>query len=142
LHTPVNDVRQTGQFLRDHCNFQTEVVENPGKKKIEALLEHIAAEGCREDTPVLIYFAGHGTADESKDGIKGYLIPADAEPGNRETYIEMEDVAAALEKMPCRHLLLVLDCCFGGSFRWAEKSDRATLAATDTAYNKVWAFSR
>ena len=25
----------------------------------------------------------------------------------------------ALERLPCRHLLIVLDCCFAGSFRWA-----------------------
>lgn len=134
LKTPVNDVHAIGAFLSNHCNFHTEIIENPGKKKIEALLSHIAAEGCGEDTPVLIYFAGHGTADESREGIKGYLIPADAEPGNRDTYIDMADVAAALASMPCRHLLLVLDCCFGGSFRWAEKTNNLTLGVNDHAF--------
>jgi hypothetical protein len=31
----------------------------------------------------------------------------------------MERVRQALSRLSCKHLLVVLDCCFAGSFRWA-----------------------
>ncbi|RWX45286.1 ABC-type nitrate/sulfonate/bicarbonate transport system, ATPase component, partial [Candidatus Electrothrix aarhusensis] len=29
----------------------------------------------------------------------------------------------ALEALPCRHMLAILDCCFAGAFRWSSKRD-------------------
>src|SRR5690606_20444963 len=52
------------------------------------------------------------------DGPEGYLIPADARPDDPSTYIAMADLHRWLESLPCRHLLVVLDCCFAGSFTW------------------------
>ena len=31
----------------------------------------------------------------------------------------MAEFQEALDRLPCRHLLVILDCCFAGSFRWA-----------------------
>ena len=33
----------------------------------------------------------------------------------------MAELQDALQALPCRHLLLVLDCCFSGAFQWASR---------------------
>ncbi len=68
---------------------------------------------------VLIYFAGHGYLD-SQQG-EGYWIPSDARrsvtgrPSN-EDWIWNTIVARILDTSPARHILLVSDSCYSGSF--------------------------
>uniref|UniRef100_UPI004056D460 nSTAND1 domain-containing NTPase n=1 Tax=Candidatus Electrothrix sp. TaxID=2170559 RepID=UPI004056D460 len=35
----------------------------------------------------------------------------------------MTELHEALEALPCRHMLAILDCCFAGAFRWSSKRD-------------------
>ncbi|MBH8577024.1 caspase family protein [Nostocaceae cyanobacterium CENA369] len=76
-----------------------------------------------KDDRLLFYFAGHGIALdalESQEGPVGYLIPQDAKSGDSSTYLPMQELHDALNALPCRHLLAILDCCFAGAFRWAS----------------------
>ena len=58
---------------------------------------------------------------DGDDGPAGYLVPADADPADLKTLIPMAELQDALQALPCRHLLLVLDCCFSGAFQWASR---------------------
>jgi WD40 repeat protein len=72
---------------------------------------------------LLFYFAGHGIALdalENQEGPVGYLIPQDAVSGDSSTYLPMQELHDALNALPCRHMLAILDCCFAGAFRWAS----------------------
>ena len=73
-----------------------------------------------ESDRLIVYFAGHGVPKNSDEGPTGYLVPHNAESGKEETFLPMTDVWAALEKLECHHLLIILDCCFAGQFRWAS----------------------
>ncbi|MBE8971201.1 caspase family protein, partial [Nostocales cyanobacterium LEGE 12452] len=76
-----------------------------------------------ESDRLLFYFAGHGIALdalENQEGPVGYLIPQDAISGDSNTYLPMQELHDALNALPCRHLLAILDCCFAGAFRWAS----------------------
>ena len=79
------------------------------------------------DDRVLFYFAGHGIAADGDDGPAGYLVPADADPHDLKTFIPMAELQDALQALPCRHLLLILDCCFSGAFQWASHPRLGTL---------------
>ncbi|WP_017315154.1 nSTAND1 domain-containing NTPase [Mastigocladopsis repens] len=75
------------------------------------------------DDRVLFYFAGHGIALEAlenQEGPVGYLIPQDATLGDSTTYLPMQELHDALNALPCRQMLAILDCCFAGAFRWAS----------------------
>ena len=50
---------------------------------------------------------------------KGFLVPQDADPADRDTLLPMTDLHAWLTALHCRHMLAILDCCFAGAFRWA-----------------------
>jgi hypothetical protein len=79
---------------------------------------------------LLLYVAGHGIALDGDDGPEGFLIPADARADDRSTFVAMADLYAWLEALPCRHLLVILDCCFAGAFTWYGRRNLAPIGAT------------
>jgi hypothetical protein len=69
---------------------------------------------------LLIYFAGHGIARSSDTGPEGYLVPQDGDISNPNSLLRMGELNQWLSQLECRHLLVILDCCFAGTFRWAS----------------------
>jgi WD40 repeat protein len=73
---------------------------------------------------LLIYFAGHGLAHtDEQHNLSGYLLPADARRDEPSSYWPMDSLREALGRLSCRHLLLVLDCCFAGAFPRSASRD-------------------
>lgn len=82
---------------------------------------------------LLIYFAGHGiTRHISEKGPQGFLIPQDADVKNPDSLLPMQELYENLNRLECRHLLLILDCCFAGMFRWANT--RKVIAIPETIH--------
>lgn len=125
LHTPLQDISDLGQILKTNYCYTVHTCENPGLSNLQAFMQQITWETQNidnfEDAFVLIYFAGHGVAQDSEAGIRGYLIPADGKRDDKATWFSMTDLLKVVESLPCRHTLLLLDCCFSGSLRWASK---------------------
>ncbi len=91
------------------------------------------------DNPFLVYFAGHGVAEgDGSQGPQGYLIPQDAELGKPDTWLSMDTFRAALDALACRHLLVVLDCCYAGAFRWATATRDISLVGAQPLYESVY----
>ncbi|HET9621244.1 MAG TPA: caspase family protein, partial [Kofleriaceae bacterium] len=124
LSTPVRDAEALAATLGDHHGYEIRLVRDreASRAGLRALLEVELPAALDEHRPVLIYFAGHGMATDSLDEPRGYLVPADGD-SNVDSLLAMEDVARALDRLPSRHLLLVLDCCFAGAFRWSAGRD-------------------
>ena len=122
LDTAARDATAIGALLQDEHDYVTQV-RCDGEADLAGLTqlfsETLPATVTADDR-VVIYFAGHGIAQDGDDGPTGFLVPVDATPDDRASLLPMVDVLRALETLPCRHLLLVLDCCFAGSFRWAS----------------------
>jgi WD40 repeat protein/uncharacterized caspase-like protein len=122
LQTAVNDARKLAEVLAHHQHFRVyPPLLNAKGAEIRQLLEKTLAEKVGGDDRVFFYFAGHGIAADGEDGPAGYLVPADADPTDRKTFIPMEDLHKKLDELPCRHLLLILDCCFSGAFKWSSQ---------------------
>lgn len=129
LKTPLNDIRDLGQLLQTSYGYAVFDCQNPTLDGLRAFLMQMKTEAQRtavelpqgESFSVLLYFAGHGIATDSETGVKGYLIPADAQRTDAKTWLPMSELLDALEALPCRHSLILLDCCFSGSLRWASK---------------------
>lgn len=117
LDTPVRDAKAMAALLRERHGFETELLADPTAVEIKAFIERIQIENTVEDARVLVYFAGHGIQRDSVLGFKGYFVPADAQPGNDASMVAMELLEEALRMVKARHLLVVLDCCFAGTFR-------------------------
>jgi hypothetical protein len=123
LRTAVSDARRLAEVLAEQHHFVVHppLIDARGET-LRALLRETMAGLVSVDDRVLFYFAGHGIAADGDDGPAGYLVPADADPTDRSTFIPMTELQEALEVLPCRHLLLILDCCFSGAFKWSSRT--------------------
>ncbi|MGB5712993.1 MAG: caspase family protein, partial [Waterburya sp.] len=83
------------------------------------MLEEFLPSQIQSSDRLIFYFAGHGIALNGDDGPEGFLIPQDARLGDTRSYLPMVRLQKALNKLPCRHFLTILDCCFAGAFRWS-----------------------
>ena len=121
LSTAVNDASALAEKLENLHGYQVHrPLLNATKADIMRLLHDDLPKLVGTDDRVLFYFAGHGIALDGDEGPNGYLVAADTQPGVKETLISMNDLHDALTSLPCRHGLLILDCCFSGAFKWSS----------------------
>ncbi|MEO6037921.1 MAG: caspase family protein, partial [Saprospiraceae bacterium] len=121
LQTPLPDAQALEKLLREQHGFQTTLLANPTKAEMEALFAKIRQENVEADGRVLVYYAGHGIQQDSAYGLKGYILPVDAQAGDDDSKVGMAELNDLLCALPARHVLLVLDCCFAGAFRMASR---------------------
>ncbi len=121
LRTATADARAVAAALeQDHGYRDPITLLDAGAKHddVRHLLEETLPELVEPESALVLYFAGHGVAMDGDDGPQGYLMPQDADVNRPDTWLRMSDFRQTLEALTCRHLLVVLDCCFAGSFRW------------------------
>jgi uncharacterized caspase-like protein len=86
------------------------------------------------DSSVLVYFSGHGTEYLGTT----YILPTDAitftppniYSSNFSSFISPSELWAALDALPCRNRILILDTCYSGGF----VTDTGTLDAAPQNY--------
>lgn len=128
LQTPVPDATALAEVLRDRFGYEVwlRTDEQASREKLCDLLTKELPQRLakREDTRLLFYFAGHGHAQEGEayEGPVGYFFPHDARR-NAESFLPMRKVFDALNGLPCRHFLAILDCCFAGAAFWDSSRD-------------------
>ncbi|MEJ1929807.1 caspase family protein [Nostoc sp. NIES-2111] len=128
LNTAKPDAETLADILKDDYKYQVELITDNTERKptlneLENLLTKWLPEQLQspaENNRLLFYFAGHGMALESDDGPRGFLLPQDANPKNPETFLSMQVLHDALIALSCHHLIVILDCCFAGTFRWSS----------------------
>lgn len=127
LSTAVNDAKHLSQILENKHEYQVKCLTNEQAtfKAIQNYLENELPEQIKqhEDKQIrlLFYFAGHGTAPQGEDGEAGYLLPQDAQNGKTNTFLSMKEIYDNLIELECHHLLIILDCCFAGAFRFGTR---------------------
>ncbi len=124
LRNAVRDVQAVAQVLREAHGYETRLLldEAATRQGILSQLASLATE-VSPDTRLVIYFAGHGLAEETAaedGGPQGFLLPQDASRDDPATLLPMVEIEGLLSRLPCQHLLLLLDCCFAGAFRWSK----------------------
>ncbi len=124
LLNAVRDIEAVGRVLHERYGYEVELVrdEQATRKTLRERMERLA-QTLNELDRLVLYFAGHGLADELREdvpGPQGYLLLHDADVKDASTYLPMSELQALLKGLRCRHLLLLLDCCFAGAFRWSQ----------------------
>ena len=66
------------------------------------------------DDRIFVFFAGHGTTRRGMRGEVGYLTPVDADIDQISTLIRWDDLTRNIELIPAKHILFVMDACYGG----------------------------
>ncbi len=129
LQTAVNDAQHLAHLLQTAHGYDVALYldQDATLERLQTLLQATLPQQVGPEDRLLIYFAGHGIALNQEDGPAGYLVPQDAQPGKSQTYLSMQTFHDALASLPCRHLLVILDCCFAGAFRWSSFRDILTM---------------
>jgi uncharacterized caspase-like protein len=66
------------------------------------------------DDRIIFFFAGHGHTLSGRRGEVGYLVPYDGKPDNLSTLIRWDELTRNAELIPAKHMLFVMDACYGG----------------------------
>lgn len=108
------------------------------------ILEELVRFGERleETDRFLFYFAGHGLAPRDEAGARrGYLVPYGVRRDDPASLLSMEALNAALAgeggpALRARHVLVILDCCFAGAFRWATRDVAVQSRLHESQYRR------
>ena len=122
LNTAKADAERLAEILKDKHGYDCllRVNEEVSLDRLKRLLEDELPQMVGENDRVLFYFAGHGVATNGDDGPEGYILPQDAKLENDTTFLQMTELNRSLCALKCRHMLVILDCCFAGAFRWSS----------------------
>ncbi|MEW8183571.1 MAG: caspase family protein [Candidatus Thiodiazotropha endolucinida] len=115
----VSDAEEISSLLTSDFGFEEENVTLLLDK--EATKESIFKEFLRFtnddiglDDRVLVFFAGHGYTRNGRRGEVGYLVPSDANMVDFSTLIRWDDLTRNSELVPAKHMLFIMDACYGG----------------------------
>ena len=132
LGTAVDDAKAIAQLLKDEYKYSQiwELFDEQATYEgIKTLLNETLPKEVIKGDRLLFYFAGHGITRKGKDGSPaGYLIPQNAkvnlqnaENDQSENFLPMQELYDAFKTINSHHLLVILDCCYAGMFRWATR---------------------
>lgn len=119
LQYAVNDAKEVKELLTQELGFNDENIiyltdceatkENITRKFISFTDDNIGA-----DDRVFVFFAGHGHTREGIRGDVGFLVPYDADMDDFSTFIRWDDLTKNAELIRAKHILFVMDACYGG----------------------------
>lgn len=136
LRYAVADAKAVAQTLKQRGYEVTELYnERATRRAIESELRTRLPRKVGEQDRVLIFYAGHGQDETVKGGKPmGYLLPADGEKDDiPATGVSMGTVRELADALPAKHVLFLLDVCFGGI---AGTLTRGSPQAVTDAYLK------
>ncbi len=116
LINPVFDARTIASELEDNYNTYVDLVENPTLNEAVGRIREYARKKYDDNDYLLIFFAGHGTYDEVFK--EGYVVFRDSKTDDvaKSTYMSHSNLRTMINNIPCNHIMLVMDVCFGGTF--------------------------
>ncbi len=118
LRKPIHDAVSIQQDLEKLYGFQTRFIQNPTQAEIFKALRAYAERDYTDADQLLIFFAGHGYFDDTFD--VGYLVAQDTRKPEDDkellTYISHSVIRDIVDRFNCKHIFLVLDTCYSGTF--------------------------
>jgi len=106
--------------------------ENPTKLTILDRLTELERQRFDPNDRLLIYIAGHGYMD----GDEGFVVTRDTQLPSEDRYLEtglaLSRLRDKIDNLPVRHILVVLDVCYGGVFKESKMLPSYSVATLDT----------
>ena len=114
----VNDAEAIAKLLTDEFEFKKENIllltdiEATRANIIDSFLSY--TNKVDPDDRIIFFFAGHGHTINSRRGEVGFLVPHDGSSHNLSTLIRWDEITRYAELIPAKHMLFVMDACYGG----------------------------
>ena len=116
LSNPVNDINTVAADLEAKYGFTVDKILNPTLTEIYSAIRKYNKMIFSDDDQLFIMVAGHGEYDNLVK--EGYLVAKDSKKDDegKISYLSHSNLRTIINNIPCRHILLTLDVCFGGTF--------------------------
>ncbi|GCC50930.1 peptidase C14 [Chryseotalea sanaruensis] len=124
LVNPVFDSRTIAAELKKTYGFQVDVVENGTQADVLKKIREYAEKKYKPLDQLLIFFAGHGNYDQTFG--EGFVVTRESLINDeaKTTYLSHNRLRSIINNIPCEHIFLAMDVCFGGTFDAALASSR------------------
>jgi len=116
LTNPVYDATTIADELKNNYNFQTTLLTDPTLSEVYQAIRNFSKKTYSDQDQLFIFIAGHGEFDDVFN--EGYLVSKNSEQGDevKRTYISHSNLRTLTNNIKCKHVFLVMDVCFGGTF--------------------------
>lgn len=116
LSNPVFDANTIAQELEEHYNFKVEKLLNPTTSEILTKMREYGKKQYNPGDQLFIFIAGHGQFDEVF--ADGYIVGKNSKLNDeaKVSYISHSNLRTVVANIPCNHIFLTMDVCFGGTF--------------------------
>jgi hypothetical protein len=116
LVNPVEDANSIALELKEKYGFETEVIENPSQEDVFIKIAEYVQRQYKPQDQLLIFFAGHGYFDDTFG--EGFVVAKNSLENDKAktSYISHSRLRSVLNNIPCEHIFLTMDVCFGGTF--------------------------
>lgn len=126
LTTARFDAKKLANVLDEDYNYEVTLLTDENQlatfagieQALEQLADRVKPRDAVEKVRLVFYFAGHGMPSQGEDGQAGALVAQDAELEQRKNFLPMKDLYDSLTALDCHHVLIILDCCFAGAFKF------------------------
>ena len=124
LVNPVFDSRSIAEELKSKYKFKVEVVENATQAEVLKKLREYGERQYKPLDQLFVFFAGHGTYDQTFG--EGFVVTKESmlNDEGKTTYLSHNRLRSIINNIPCEHIFLAMDVCFGGTFDAALASAR------------------
>jgi hypothetical protein len=119
LSYAVNDASEVRDVLVNELEFPTENVvylaeaEATRQNILRSFLK-FTSDDIGLDERIFVFFAGHGHTRTGIRGEVGYLVAYDSDVNDFSTYIRWDDLTRNADLVRAKHMLFVMDACYGG----------------------------
>lgn len=116
LVNPVNDGRMIAEELKKNYGYKVEIVEGGTQSAILKKIREYAEKKYKPLDQVFIFFAGHGQFDQTFG--EGFVVTKESQLNDeaKTTYLSHNRLRSIVNNIPCEHIFLAMDVCFGGTF--------------------------
>lgn len=124
LVNPIFDSKTIADELKTAYGYQVEMIENATQELVLKKLREYAEKKYKPLDQLFIFFAGHGTFDQTFG--EGFVVTRESQVNDlgKTTYLSHNRLRSIVNNIPCDHIFLAMDVCFGGTFDAALASSR------------------
>ena len=126
LVNPTNDATTIAKDLENNYGFEVELVTNVTTDEMYLMLRKYAQKSYLPQDQLFIFIAGHGQFDEAFR--EGYVVGSNSLliDNAKSSYISHSNLRTIINNIPCEHIFLAMDVCFGGTFDPVIASNRGS----------------
>lgn len=128
LVNPVFDSKTIAEELKKTYGYKVEVIENASQSDVLKKMREYAEKKYKPLDQLFIFFAGHGTYDQTFG--EGFVVTKESQLNDeaKTSYLSHNRLRSIVNNVPCEHIFLAMDVCFGGTFDAALASSRGAGA--------------